>query len=50
MILRAKGAEGVNLVMNGNLLNCFLIFLCLSSKDRSRNLTLLMLLLINLRE
>ena len=51
MILRAEGAEGVNLVMNGNLPSCFFVFLfLLSSKERSRNLTRVMLLSTNLEE
>ena len=51
MILRAEGAEGVKLVMNGSLPSCFFIFLfLLSSKERSRNLTRFMLLSTNLEE
>ena len=38
---RANGAKGVNLVTNGNL-SSFFVFFFLSSKERSRNLTLLM--------
>ena len=47
IILRAEEAEGVNLVINGSLLSGFLIFF-LSSRERSKNLTLFKLWLINL--
>ena len=50
IILRANGAEGVNLVTNGNLSSCFVVFIVLSSKERSRNLTLLMDWSTNLKE
>ena len=35
IILRANGAEGVNLVTNGNLPSCIFVFIVLSSKEQS---------------
>ena len=47
-MLKANGAEGVYLVMNGNLSSC--CFVMSSKERRSRNLTLLMELSTDLKE
>ena len=50
IMLRANGAEGVYLVINDNLSRCCFVLFFLSSKERSRNLTLLMELSTDLKE